>query len=39
MSTLEGFDLNLLQSLNVLLQVQHVSRAAEILNITQSGMS
>jgi len=39
MSTLDGFDLNLLQSLNVLLKVQHVSRAAEILNITQSGMS
>lgn len=38
-SQLKDFDLNLLLSLDALLSQRHVSRAAEELSLTQSGMS
>lgn len=39
LSSLREIDLNLLVSLKVLLSYRHVSRAAEALDLTQSGMS
>ena len=36
---ISSFDLNLLKALDVLLREQHVSRAAELLSVSQPAMS